>query len=127
VHLPTGKVRLLALVVASAIALPANAPTWPSFEEATAPSPSARAHDSLTGRPALHGAPRHASWHSTGTAYADPSDEPDEGSDGWLPSADCAHVAHAAPFRLIADALSLDAVDTPRLPPTDGTPFRLRC
>src|SRR5262245_35982655 len=93
----TAKVRFLALAIAVAIAIPANLPTWADADPIPTNSPAARGDDAAPGRPALNGAAPRPDWHAGCLAYGDPSEEPDEGSDGWVPAADRALPAEAAP------------------------------
>ncbi len=101
----SAKVRLLALTIAVAIAVPSNLPTWAADDDA-APSPAARADGGSPGKAVLNRVASRASWHGAGFACADPSDEPDEGSDGWVP----------------AHGVGLPASDVPPGPVADGRP-----
>lgn len=123
----TAKVRFLALAIAAAIAVPANLPTWTVDEAAAATSPAARGGGGAPGHPALSGVAHRPSWHAGCMAYGDPSDEPDEGSDGWVSAADRALPAQVAPDVPVANAPGLASAASARPPLPVGTPCRLRC
>lgn len=123
----TAKARFLALAIAAAIAVPANLPTWTPDEGGRASSPAAHRDGGAAGRPVLIGASQRASWHTGCIVYGDPSDEPDEGSDDWVPSADRAMPAQVVTAVPVADAPGLASAASARLPLAVGTPCRLRC
>lgn len=122
----TRKVRLLALAIAVAIAVPVNAPAWPVPDEPA--GAVAVRHDAATpGRPAMNGVAPRAAWHGAGMAYADPSDEPDEGADGLVPGPDRVPAVSVAPFGPVAGPLGLATAVPSRPPLTAAALGRLRC
>lgn len=122
----SAKVRFLALTIAFAIAVPANLPTWPA-DDVAAPSPAARADGGSPGKAVLNRVASRASWHGPGFACADPSDEPDEGSDGWVPAHSAALPALDVPHGPVADGLRVVRPAPTHPPLSAGALCRLRC
>jgi hypothetical protein len=123
----TRNVRFLAWLVAIAIATPAPATAWSAADESASPSPAARGELGRHTHRSLTPVSPRAAWHGGAPSLADPSDEPGEGSDGWLSSLDQAPPASAVVSSLVADAAAL-ALPAPFWPPLPvGTLCRLRC
>jgi hypothetical protein len=123
----TAKVRLLALAIAAAIAVPANLPTWPVDDGASATSLAARGDNGAPGRPALNGVTPRPTWHTGCMVCGDPSDEPDEGSDGWVPASDRALPSEVAPAVPATGSTGLASAASARSPLPVVTLYRLRC
>ncbi len=123
----SAKVRLLALTIAVAIAVPANLPDWPGAEETAPASPVARADSGPPGLPTLSRVTPRPSWHGAGLTWADPSDEPDEGSDGWVHAPSLSLPAPAILRGAIADRLGAASIAPARSPLPPGATCRLRC
>ncbi len=120
------KVRLLVWVIALAVALPVSPGAWAVADEGVESSPDAR-REAGPARPAIGHAPLRAGWHGDCTSLADPSDEPDEGSDGWVSALD-----HGLPAAFGLDwtvdvAPGIFSRPHRRPPLAVGTLCRLRC
>jgi hypothetical protein len=84
-RLSMGYSRLMALALALATASPVNLPAWPSDCNNTERESAAAADPVPHPGSVLAKARPLPSWHGPGGMItADPSDEPDEGADGWL-------------------------------------------
>lgn len=106
--------------------MPSNLPTWPASEEVAPAVPAARAEVGARG-PSLHGAAPRTAWHGAGFACVDPSDEPDEGSNGWVPAPPPGLAAPAIPPGPVADRLGMPSLTAPPAPLPPGALGRLRC
>ncbi len=121
------KGRLLTWLVAIAIATPGPVTAWPASDDGAAPSPSARNVAGKTAPPALTPVSSRAAWQVCGAALADPTDEPGEGSDGWVSSLDQALPSWDGMLSIVAVAPGLLSALPSWSPLPTGTLCRLRC
>jgi hypothetical protein len=121
------KLRFLGWLIALAVALPVPSGGWAVADEGAESSPAARDEAGTAARPAIGHAPLRAGWHGACASLADPSDEPDEGSDGWVSALE---QGLPAPFGLdwvVGDAPGIFSHPPHRPPLAVGTLCRLRC
>jgi hypothetical protein len=121
------KVRLLGWLIALAVALPVTPGAWAVADEGSGSSPAARRENCTPTHPAIGHAPHRAGWHGACASLADPSDEPDEGSDGWVSALDQGLPAPFGQDWTVDDAPGIFSHPAHRPPLAVGTLCRLRC